>query len=313
VDLGVPEAVPTEPIMGDPVPSLPVPVDPADPSAELSGEDTTTMDPGLEMADDGAAMPAEDPMTQQPMSTDELAGGNVKAGVRIQPYGASSGVDVGQAFVVGRNGGTNQTDIRARVASGKWGVQLALPFVVHRLPRQPRDTGLGNLQLDVWRQIGDGSKGYTGIGIEMHTNLGSRAYTWVHDADDIWPGSGLDVAFQARRGTDKLTTLWRVALGLRGGQDYAPWANSFVTLEAAAGVDYSLGDRFGVMGEMSVAYWDLSPWDLAAMARADLSPGLRLRGGMVFPVGVWTGISRVDQDFRGFREATFALDLSLAL
>lgn len=328
-----PEPAPAEPVptIDDPVPTdedpMPAGPDPAaaDTAAEVPlapADETTTTDmtEGTDAesgtADSEAVVddPVEAPVAERtPVDPASLPGGNVPTGLRIQPYGAGSGVDVGQAFVVGRNGGTNQTTLRGRFASGKWGAQLALPFVVHRMPRQPRDTGLGNLQLDLWRQIGDGSKGYTAIGAELHTNIGAKAYTWVHDADDIWPGTGLDLVLQARRGDEKLTTLWRLAVGLRGGQDYAPWANTYLTIEGAAGIDYTLADRIGLVGETSIAYWDLSPFDASALVRADVSPGLRLRGGFVFPLGVWTGISRVDSDFRGLRETTLMMDLSLAL
>jgi hypothetical protein len=268
-------------------------------------DDEIVVGPGF---GDTAAVPT-------PAQSDErgLKGGNVTSGVRIQPYGASTGVDLAQAFVVGSNGGTNQTTLRARYARGKYGVQVGLPFIAHRMPRQARDTGLGNLQLDMYRQIGSGEDGYTAIAVELHTNLGDKTYSWVHDADDIWPSTGLDVALQARRAGETFGTQARVSLGVRGGSDYAPWASSYLTFEVAFAVDAEFGDRYGAVGEMSVAYWDLSPWDVSGLVWVDISHGLRARGGFVFPLGVWTGMSRVDPDFRGVRETTAMLDLSLSL
>ena len=317
---------PTGPVLGEPVDDVitgPGFGEPAD--SDLLPTDEATAPPEGEVAGPGFGDPTDDETADgetgpvvavpSPAETDErgIGGGNVPRGMRIEPYGASTGVDLAQAFVVGSNGGTNQTTFRARYARGKYGVQLGIPFVAHRMPRQPRDTGLGNLQLDAWRQIGSGEDGYTGIGIEAHTNLGDRTYAWVHEADEIWPSTGLDVALQARRGTDELGTMARVALGVRGGRDYAPWAGSYLTFEVAFGVHAQVMDRVGVVGEMSVAYWDLSPWDLSGLVWVDIAHGLRARGGLVFPLGVWTGLARVDEDFRGLKETTAMLDLSLSL
>lgn len=327
--------VPEGPVLGEPVddvitgPGFGEQADPlieADPGDVLDPDAPPTEGEPPAVEGDGEGMGDGEPMEGEvaaestaivpnPAESDErgIRGGNVPRGLRIEPYGASTGVDITQAFVVGSNGGTNQTTLRARYARGKYGVQLGIPFIAHRMPRQARDTGLGNLQLDAWRQIGDGADGYTGIGVELHTNLGDRTYSWVHEADDIWPSTGIDLAIQARRGTDSLGTMARVALGARGGRDYAPWANSYLTFEVAFAVDAQLMDRVGVVGEMSVAYWDLSPWDLSGMAWLDIAHGLRARAGVVLPLGVWTGLARVDEEFRGVREMTAVLDLSLSL
>lgn len=298
---------------------------PEEPPEALPAEDGLDAPPLADEATDpeggdgeGAADAPEDgpivtTTAAAPADATDVIGGNVPSGVRIAPYGAGTGVDVAQAFVVGANGGTNQTLLRARYATGPWGFQVALPFVAHRLPRQARDIGLGNLQLDAWRQLGDGSRGFTAVALELHGNLGDRTYSWVHDADDVWPGYGADLSLQTRRGGERFTTMSRVALGLRTGRAYEPWAGTYVTFEAAFGIDADLADRIGVQAETSIAYWDLSPWDLSGLLRADIAQGLRARGGLVLPLGVWAGIPPIDQDLRGVREATLLVDLSMSL
>jgi len=281
------------------------PEDPSD--ADATGETEPT-------SDDAAADDAQP--TRAARSPGDLTRGNVPTGLRIQPYGAGTGADVSQAFVLFANGGTNQTTLRARYATGRVGVSVGLPFVAHRLPRGlPRDTGLGNLQLDLWYALKQTDTGWTGLGVEAHGNIapGARSYTWVHDADDTWPGYGLDLALQSRRTNGRITRMGRAAIGVRGGRDYAPWAGSYLTVELAAGADVALGERFGIVGEAAFAYWDLSPFDLTGLLRADLSDGLRVRGGMVVPLGVWVGATGVHEDFRGVREMTALVDLSLAL
>lgn len=252
------------------------------------------------------------------------AKGNVPAGLRIASYGATSGVDVGQALIIGANAGTAQTTTRIRFAEGKFGGAIGLPFVSHRLPRQPRQTGLGNLQLDLWYALNESDTGWSGVGVELHTHISpnSRAYTWVHDADEVWPSTGIDLVYQNRKTNGNITRLLRGTVGYRRAWEADPWASSYLTVEAAIGADVALGeyiplgkygDRIGAVGEVVVSYWDQSPIDLTGMIRADVADGLRLRGGMVIPFGVWVGATAMPSEYRGVREATLLMDLSFSL
>ncbi|MFT7521893.1 MAG: hypothetical protein ACI9MC_004045 [Kiritimatiellia bacterium] len=242
----------------------------------------------------------------------DVAGGQVPTGVRIAPYGAATGVQTAQSFVVGSNGGTNQTLMQARYASGRFGAQFGLPVVSHRLPRQQRDTGLGNLQLDAWYALSDGDR-YTALGLEAHVNLGERTYTWVNNADDIWPSNGVDLVLQTRSTRNRLTTMMRTAIGARFADDFAPFESRFITFELAMALDYSLSERVGLRTEMSVSWWDTSPWDLSLLGRVDLVPGLRLRAGLVVPLGVWAGMAPIAPQFDGANESTLVVDLGIAL
>ncbi len=242
-----------------------------------------------------------------------LAGGQVVSGLRIAPYGAGTGAGIGQALVLFANGNTTRSLVHARYASGRWGVQVSLPVAFHDLPRQPRTVGLGNLQLDVWRRIGDDADSYTGLGLELHGNLGERTWTWLHETDEIWPGFGADLVVQRRQDLGAITTMARLAFGVRSHQDYAPLPPTTLHFEVVLGADVAMTDRFGLVGEMSASWWDLSPWDFTGFVRADLLEGVRVRGGVVLPLGVWAGVPRIDEDFRGVREATALMDLSIAL
>ena len=80
---------------------------------------------------------------------------------------------------------------------------------------------------------------------------------------------------------------------------------------AAFGVDKHLGDRMGIIGEAAAQTWDTSPFEITALFRADPIDGLRLRGGFVFPVFVWAGLTPTNQ-VSGLTEVTFLADASLA-
>lgn len=298
-----------------PVDDAPGPVDDAPPVAPLTGESS---DPGpmgddpIRTVDDDAAALLDEPYDDVRADAPPLAGGNVITGQRIAPYGAGSGVDFGYAHVLGSNGGTLRGMVRARYASGRFGVQLGLPFANYRVSRLPRESGVGNLQLSGWYDVRDDAEGYLAVGLETHGNLGERTYTWANDGRELWPGYGVSAVVQARRTVGALTTLGRGAIGARSARDHGPFEPQHVHFELAFAADYQLGERFGVLGETSFSWWDISPWDAAILGRADLIEGLRLRGGFVLPLGTWVGFSRMEERFHGVREVSLTADLSMA-
>lgn len=257
--------------------------------------------------DDGTWAPAE----FTPFAP--YAGGNVLHGLRIAPYGAGSGVDVGYLNVVGGNGGTRRALLRARYATGRVGVMVGLPFASYRAPRQLREIGLGNLQLAGWYSIVDDGSDFLAVGMELHGNLGDRTYTWAHDHRELWPGYGAAATLQGSRAFGDLTLLTRGAIGARTGGPYGPVEARSINFELGAGLDARLSERFGIIGETTFSWWDLSPWDLVVLGRADLLEGVRLRAGAVAPIGVWAGLTRMDQRFHGLREFSIVADLSISL
>lgn len=281
---------------------------PADDVAPAAGSSDTSNDPA----------PAEPPETdadRQPVVDADapLAGGNVVSGQRIAAYGAGTGVRIRHGAVLFGNRGTNQTDLEVRYSVGKWGVQIGLPVVAHRLPRQPRTLALGNLQVDAWRQLGRDTGGrYTALGLELHGDIGAPAWTWLHDADDLWPGWGADLALQHRVAKGRITTISRVAVGVRSAQEYDPFPGTYPTFELALAGDVRLTDRLGLTGETSFAWWDPSPWDATGFVRVDLFEGVRLRGGVVVPLGVWAGATPAPETYQGVREVTALADASMA-
>ncbi|TVQ90095.1 MAG: hypothetical protein EA397_14180 [Deltaproteobacteria bacterium] len=301
---------PTLPVDDEPPAQEPSPdVPPADaPPADPPPADTPPADPppADELVDWGEQ---SDWYGAEPLAP--YAGGNVVRGIRIPSYGAGTGIEVGYMNVIGSNGGTRVGSFAARYGTERFGVQLTLPLASYRVPGS-RDVGLGNLQLAGWYTLRDDSEGFLALGLELHGNLGDRAYTWAHDVREIWPGYGASVVVHARRAFGDITTLGRGAIGARTAAPYHPVVARHINLELAFALDYQLGDRVGVLGETTFSYWDLSPWDIALLGRVDLTEGLRLRAGTVLPVGVWVGFSPIAPEQQGLRELTLTADLSLS-
>lgn len=258
------------------------------------------------------------PATAAPQKTkrDIDYGANFKAsGFRIQGYGTGTGVSLGMKTVLGRAGGTTAGTISTNYNTDKWGISASLPFVMHRVPGFRFDNtlnysdGLGNLAIDGHYVLSD-SKVYSVVALETHFNLGSRAYTWVNDGDEIWPSTGVDVAWQGISG-GKLKKLYRLAMGLHFSNGNQPYPSFFPRFSAAFGLDRSLTKQLGITAEASLNYWDTSPFELSAFVRADPLEGLRLRGGVVLPIATWAGLVPASQD-AGLSESTFLLDMRYA-
>jgi hypothetical protein len=213
---------------------------------------------------------------------------------------------------MGANGGARRALLRARYATGRFGVQVGLPFASYRVPRLPNEIGLGNLQLAGWYIARDDDQGFLAFGLEGHANVGEPTYTWANDSRELWPGYGASLVIQARRSYGAVTTMARGAIGARAARDHAPFDAAHPHIELGLGADYAIGSRFGLVGETTFAWWDLAPWDAAVLGRADLGPGVRLRGGIIVPLGVWAGMSRLGDDFVGVREISLTADLSMS-
>lgn len=285
-------------------------VEPAD-TDEVRPEDASDAD--APMVDAESSPPAAEP---QKTKRDIDYGANFKAaGFRIQGYGTGTGVSLGMKTVLGRAGGTTAGTISTNYQTDKWGISASLPFVMHRVPGFRFDNtlnysdGLGNLAIDAHYVLND-SKVYSVIALETHFNLGSRAYTWVNDGDEIWPSTGVDVAWQGISG-GKLKKLYRLAMGLHFSNGNQPYPSFFPRFSAAFGLDRSLNKQFGITAEASLNYWDTSPFELSAFVRADPLEGLRVRGGIILPVATWAGLVPADQE-AGLSESTFLLDMRYA-
>jgi hypothetical protein len=276
-------------------------------------------------------LPAEDPevppppVVTPPPLADEPAGdaeaeerpvrrgtrtieGHVASGWRVVPHGGPGGVRIGQEFVVGGTGGTNATHVVANWTTGRAGFVVEVPLTAYRTP-VGRSTDIGNLQLDGWYALDDDFD--RAIGLETHVHFGEPAWTWVNRADDLWPGTGADVVWQMRRPGDT-TVIYRASAGLHGAQGYEPFPSSYFRVGAAAALDRAMNDKLGLVGEASIAYWDLSPFEITGLVRYDPMEGARIRGGFVFPAFVWFGLSPSDQR-AGVRETTIVIDVSMSL
>jgi hypothetical protein len=240
-----------------------------------------------------------------------LAGDPTPSGWRIGAVGGASGVRVGQEFVVGSTGGTNATTLEARVVGPEGGnVTVAVPFSAFRTP-EGREIGIGNIRLGVYNHVGHGKLAQS-MGVELHFHAGSAAWTWTDHAEDLWPGEGVALAWQGRLEAGETSLLFRAALGVNGARGYEPYPAVFGQVQAAMGFDRPIAGKFGVTGEGVITYWDLSPFEVTALARLDPIDGMRIRGGFVLPMAVWVGATPSDQA-AGLSETTLLLDVTLHL
>lgn len=242
----------------------------------------------------------------------------VPSGNRVTQVGGTHGVSIGTAAVVGAGGGTHVTTLGARYADRDFSVAVRLPLAAYRATGG-RQTDLGNLFLEglyLFERPGlfGGGEWHHAVGIEAHFNPGGTPYTWLHRADELWPGMGANLVYQihvpAAAGLDVSV---RGLVGMHAARDYEPYPGLFAQIGAAGLVDWTLpvASQVGLVGEMAFTYWDLSPWELTALVRFDPVAGVRLRGGALLPMASWLGWTPSQLD-RGLDELTLHLDAQMA-
>ena len=135
-----------------------------------------------------------------------------------------------------------------------------------------------------------------GAGLEVHANLGTSAWTWANRAEELWPSYGVNAVWQIQYNpghflekAPDFTLMTRFSGGLVFAKSYDPYPPVYVRLQASAGFDLPLHPLFGVVGEATLRYWDVSPFEIAGLLRADPMPGFRVRTGLVAPLLVWAG------------------------
>jgi len=229
-------------------------------------------------------------------------------GVDVLPMGGRSGLSVGQASVLGGDGGTNAWSVHGRVNAGHASVRVGLPIAAYRTPDQ-RTAGLGNLTADVLYRDDEAHPEWQ-VGASVHVPTG-RTYTWVNDAEELWSGVGIDALYQRRFGDGPTQGAIRTAIGIHGPANYAPFPEVYAKVDIAGVVDQRISDAVGFVGEGSFSWWDTSPVDLTAMLRVDPVDQLRLRAGLTLPVAAWAGWQPA-QVVSGVRETTLRLELHTA-
>lgn len=228
-------------------------------------------------------------------------------GVAIGPVGGSTGFAVQQASVAGTDGGTHAWSARLVVPTDTLQVGVTLPFASFGTPGH-RAAGLGNLAVDLaWRGDGDDD---ALVGVRGHLPLG-RAYTWVHDATQLWPGAGLEAYYLRAFGDGPTVPAVRASLGLNGAAPYAPYPSLFPTFSVAGLVQQRLTDQVAVVGEAALTWWDVSPFDLSVLLQGEPREGLRLRGGLTLPMASWVGWQPAPVPGEP-REVTFHLQVQTA-
>jgi hypothetical protein len=257
------------------------------------------------------ATPWDDDPTATRMNQDQQSTPGLTApwGYRIRPMGTGGLVSTGLAAVIGSTGGTTAAHVEARYGSGRFAGGVRLPFASFRT-QDGRGTGLGNLHVDGQALI-DVSGATHAVGVEAHVNLGGRAWTWVNQAEELWPGGGVDAVWQVRTEGD-LAWLGRASAGVHGTQGFYPFPKVWGRIAAAGGVDWSATPALGFTGEAHVAYWEVSPIELTGLVRLEPTEGLRLRTGVLMPIASWAGLTPTAAP-SGIREVTVVADLSMSL
>jgi hypothetical protein len=320
-DTETPETPPAEP--AEEVPEAPEPENTGDTQPSATPAESTP----VAAPDKPAAKEKKDPAT--------LGKAHAPGGVRIPSYTTGTGVSMGLKAVLGTGklfSGTNpETGERethptqpvdayavfmaARYTTERFGVVVGIPVARHSVPGTNFDNsrahagGLGNLTLDGYYKIQSG-KVHSMLAVETHFNVGNRAYTWLNDGDELWPGFGVDVAWQGYMG-DKLVKIFRVGLGMHAARSSQPFPGFFPRFQASFALDYAFTPRIGLITEGSFAYWDTSPLDLSVLGRFDLFEGIRGRAGLTLPIATWAGLVPAEQK-AGLREVTWVMDLSYA-
>lgn len=220
---------------------------------------------------------------------------------RIEPTGPGSGLTLVTSSVVGGDGATTAFTARSRVSVDDVSFSLAVPFATWR-SADGRDAGLGNLNATLFLRNGD-----LAWGAALQVPLGQTT-TWVNEAEELWTSGGLDViAIWQRPGT--LTFLVRGAAGLHFTPGYEPVPATYFKVSGTGAVDLAVTDEVGVTGEASLAWWDVSPFDVGGLVRYDPVDELRIRGGLVLPLASWVGLQPAPVP-AGLREATLRVDIT---
>jgi hypothetical protein len=236
------------------------------------------------------------------------SGDPLRRGHRIAGIAARSQVSVGSAAVLGGDGGTQAFDAEARVVTPQATVSARLHFAAYR-GLDERSTDVGNLFVGVHHTL-DRDRWRWAIGGTMHAMVGGQAYTWVNRPEELWPGAGADaeVHFETKGATAALAS---ASMGLHHALTYKPFPPEFFRAAMAGAVDQRLGPYLAATAEVSLAWWDTSPIELAGMLRLEPVEGLQISAGAVLPVAAWAGWTPTARP-SGVREATVVARFGLS-
>ena len=233
-------------------------------------------------------------LAQDVAEAPEVGEGHALYGNRLDADGVGSSVGIGEAFVLGSDGGVLATTAAVRFGAESWSFAAVVPFASYRTAAG-RTTGLGNVRFEGYHRFSSGGALQL-VGAELHLPS-SDAWTWANDAQSLWPGD----------------LLLRGSLGLHGTPGVAPFPSFYLHVAAVGGYELDLPvEGLSVLSEVALSVWDPSPIDAAGWVSWQPLDGLRVRGGLLLPLGSWVGLSPGDKP-AGLREGTFSLDLSMRL
>jgi hypothetical protein len=260
---------------------------------------------------DGSDGDGEQPAAA-PSPTIEIA----PMGLRIAQNFGGSGVWFSEEAVLGVDGNVHITTVHARYAANHFALVGHIPFAGYVTP-DGADSNLGNLRIGAWYFFQEGTM-KQGAGLEVHANLGTSAWAWANQAEELWPSYGVTANWQIQYDPGHfigegfpITFMTRASGGLIFAKAYAPYPPLYIKLQGSVGFDKPLHKLVGLVGEATIRYWDISPFEIAGLVRADPMPGFRVRTGLVAPLSVWAGWVPTDSP-AGVREVTWIGDVMLA-
>ena len=227
-------------------------------------------------------------------------------GLSVEPVDS---VGVVVESTLGPHGGTPvfQTEVQSSVSD--WTLSAALPVATHRV-YGGRALALGNVHLGVQRRL-ETPHAAAAIGLALHAPTGGAAYSWVQTTEQLWPGSGADITWDAQHQEGERTWRWGARVGYHTHVRYEPFPGQHARLMVHGGIGQTLRGPWRLWGELSAAYWDLTPILAATFLAWEPSQTIRAQAGLLHPISTWAGLTP-SQTTRGFRESTWVLDLTFA-
>jgi hypothetical protein len=216
-------------------------------------------------------------------------------------------VGVQMESTLGPHGGTNVFQAEVQSSLSDWTLTAALPVATHR-SYEGRALALGNVHVGVQRRL-ETRHGPAAVGLTLHAPTGGDAYSWVQTAEQLWPGSGADITWDVQRSEGERTWRWGARAGYHAHARYEPFPDHFARLMVHGGLEQTLRGPWSLWGEISAAYWDLTPVLAATFVAWEPSKGVRAQGGLLHPLATWMGLTP-SQATRGFRESTIVVELT---
>ncbi len=233
---------------------------------------------------------------------------------RIAGAGAPTQVGVRVDELFGGDSLVGTLELSARYGARRLSMGFHVPVAWFSEPAG-RTAGLGNLRADLgWVLRSD--QVTLQLGVEGWVHVGNPSWVWVDRFETTWPSAGGRAVMELRT-HGETAFLMRVHAGAWAPRDgLAPGFAAPVVpnLALALGVDRAIHKQLGLAAEISGAWREPSPLELAIGLRQGTHAGVHMRAGVVLPLGRWAGLSPADAGVGvgGVREVTGWFELVFA-